>query len=156
MAIGINDIGQAVGTSTTAANGFEQAVIWNGTNPTVLNSLGGPSWASSINNSGQVVGTSYTAGNSQRRGVIWDGTTVIDINTLLASGPSGLVIASLIGINSGGQIVGYGFDILGNAVAVLLNPVSQTPLPAALPLLASGLGVLWIVVRGGSRTGRTS
>jgi hypothetical protein len=64
------------------------------------------------------------------------------VNTLLTSDPLGLVISILTGINSSGQIVGYGYDSAGHTDAVLLTPVSTTPLPAALPMFLSGLGVI--------------
>jgi probable HAF family extracellular repeat protein len=137
----INNSGQVAGYSWTAGNASQQAVVWNGTAPTVLGSLGGTnSSAAAINDSGQVVG--YSTTTTGQFGTIWNGTTAININTLLTSDPSGILLLALTGINSFGQIVGYGSDSSGNWDAVLLTPtssVSATPIPAALPLFASGL-----------------
>jgi probable HAF family extracellular repeat protein len=143
----INNSGQVAGYSWTAGNASQQAVVWNGTAPTVLGSLGGTnSSAAAINDSGQVVG--YSTTTTGQFGTIWNGTTAININTLLTSDPSGILLLALTGINSFGQIVGYGSDSSGNWDAVLLTPtssVSATPIPAALPLFASGLGALGLL-----------
>ena len=40
---------------------------------------------------------------------------------------------------------GYGTDSLGLQSPFLLTPVSETPLPAALPLFATGLGALGLL-----------
>lgn len=145
-AAAINNAGQAVGTAFSGEFGeIRTAVIWNGTSPTVLGSLGGTSsWALAINDAGLVVGASSPV-DSLPHGTIWDGTTAIDINTLLASDP--LIIGALTGINSIGQIIGSAYGDNGEGYAVLLTPVAQTPLPAALPLFASGLGALWFAAR---------
>ena len=143
----INNAGQVVGTAFSGEIGeIRTAVIWNGTSPTVLGSLGGTSsWALAINDAGLVVGSSSPV-DSTSHGAIWDGTTAVDINTLLASDPLGMIINALTGINSSGQIIGSAFNDDG-LYAVLLTPVAQTPLPAALPLFASGLGALWFAGR---------
>ncbi len=147
----INNAGQVVGSARYGEYGeTEVAVIWNGTASTVLGSLGGPSSrANAINDAGLVVGSSRPVDDSSR-GTIWDGTTAIDINTLLTSDPFGMIIYALTGINSSGQIVGSGYSWENETFyAVLLTPVAQTPLPAALPLFASGLSALWFAGRRG-------
>ena len=145
----INNAAQVVGSARYGEYGeTEVAVIWNGTTPTVLGSLGGSSSrATAINDAGLVVGSSRPVDDSSR-GTIWDGTTAIDINTLLTSDPFGMIIYALTGINSSGQIVGSAYSWEDESFyAVLLTPVAQTPLPAALPLFASGLGALWFAGR---------
>jgi len=52
------------------------------------------------------------------------------------------------GINNSGQIVGYYGDNGTNpsgAHGFLATPISETPLPATLPLFASGLGALGVL-----------
>lgn len=145
----INNAGQVVGSADYGEYGETKvAVIWNGITPTVLGSLGGPSSsASAINDAGLVVGSSRPI-DAGSRGTIWDGTTAIDVNTLLTSDPFGMIIQALTGINSSGQIVGSAYSWEEEKLyAVLLTPVAQTPLPAALPLFASGLGALWFAGR---------
>jgi probable HAF family extracellular repeat protein len=138
-AVAINDSGQVVGDTTTTS-GVTRAVIWNGTTPTALGSLGGTSSiAQAINNSGEVVGQSNLAGDAQSHGTIWNGTMAIDINTVLATDPSGIVVDSLTGINSSGQIVGEGQDSTGHYDAILLTPVaSAVPEPSTWAMLILG------------------
>jgi len=64
-AAAVNASGQVVGFSFTAGNAADDAVVWNGTTPTVLGSLGGNSGASAINSSGQVAGYSTASGGAQ-------------------------------------------------------------------------------------------
>ena len=65
-----------------------------------------------------------------------------DLNTLLDSSGAGWTLQLALGINSSGQIVGYGLNELGQTEGFLLTPNAETPLPAALPLFATGLGAL--------------
>lgn len=118
---GINDLGQVVG-GVTFSSRSSSAVIWQGQSLTVLGSLGGSyADAKAINDIGQVVGD---GGNSRhlQSGIVWSGATAIDVNNLLSSDPEGLFIESLDGINSLGQIIGFGLDSLGNEYPVLLTP----------------------------------
>jgi len=99
-ATGINASGQVVGYSITTGGG-EDAVVWNGTTPTVLGTVGGTSSkAIGINASGQVAGYSYTAGNAVQEAVVWNGTTPTVLNSLSGSG------SNAFGINDSGQVVG--------------------------------------------------
>jgi probable HAF family extracellular repeat protein len=154
----INNAGQVVGTSTTTTTipgvFSAEAVIWNGTTPTVLGSLGGSggySSATAINNAGQVVG--YSEPTGPPHGVVWDGTTAIDVNTLLTSDPSGLVIDALLGINSSGEIVGVGIDSAGNQDAILLTPVEAVPETSTWAMMILGFaGVGFMAYRRKSKS----
>ena len=77
IANGINDFGQAVGSS--AGPDFEYAVEWSGGRIINLGGLPGSvdSVASSINNAGQVVGVSYGAFGPQA--TEWSGGRVINL-----------------------------------------------------------------------------
>ena len=64
---------------------------------------------------------------------------VIDLNDVLANGSDWASLNSASGINDAGQIVGYGKTIDGENRAYVLTIV---PIPAAVWLFASGLGLL--------------
>jgi len=174
VAYAINNAGQVVGYIPFNSNGFVQAVIWNGTIPTALGTLGGigppydvfgDSSAHGINDAGEVVGTSFSFGEAGFNGshaVIWNGTTPIDLNTMLNISGLDWTLLGAIAINNIGQIIGDGFDPLGQLVGFLLTPSSDpvvptlppppplrppaaTPLPAALPLFATGLGAMGLL-----------
>lgn len=96
-ALGINEVGQVVGTY----NG--RAILWNGTTATVLANLGfEDARANDINNAGEIVGYSTVlAGTFTRHATLWSGTTVTDLGTL---GGSWSGAAS---INEAGQVAGH-------------------------------------------------
>jgi probable HAF family extracellular repeat protein len=145
LALAINDAGQVVGLASDST-GVDEPVIWSGTTPTVLGTLGYGGFANAINDTGQIVGEAFTPYTgtpySNVRAVIWDGTTAIDLNTLINGGSAGWTLYQAFSINILGQIVGVGTNPSGLSEAFLLTPAAQTPLPAALPLFATGLGVL--------------
>ena len=60
LARGINNSGQVVGTSQVS--GDFRAVVWNGTTPTFLSSVGLHSEGNSINDAGQVAGVQGECG----------------------------------------------------------------------------------------------
>jgi probable HAF family extracellular repeat protein len=146
-AYGINDNGQVVGDSDG------QAALWDSTtlSYTDLRTLGGStSRAYGINNRGQVVGHSYTTGNAADHAFIWDGNTMIDLNTLLDSSIGWYDLEVAYDINNSGEIVGWGYNSQMQEQGFLLTPSShpsETPLPAALPLFATGLGVMGLLGR---------
>ncbi len=156
-AVAINNTGVAVGW--TDFTGVEIATIWNGTTPTYLGTLPGmlESTANSINDAGVVVGYNTSFSSPASLGVIWDGTTPINLSTLLDSSDASWIISEAFAINDAGDIVAQGYDTVGSTAfqgtALLLTPcetctpiggaaVGTTPLPAALPLFATGLGAL--------------
>lgn len=79
--------------------------------------------ASDINSRGQIVGHAGPFLNFPTFGgiaVLWQDGKAIDLNTTIPEG-SGWVLRSAEGINSRGQIVGYG-TLAGEARAFLLTP----------------------------------
>jgi probable HAF family extracellular repeat protein len=123
-----------VGRSNTTNNNSIQAVIWNGTTPTVLSGLGGTySEALGINASGQVVGVSRSTGNSSDQAVIWNGTTPTVLGGL------GGTFSAASGINASGQVVGYSRPT-GNADirAVVWNGTTVPDLNTALFAIGAG------------------
>ena len=102
----INASGQVAGNAT-APDGSQVAVVWNGTTPTYLTSLGGIpplsrsfSAATGINNSGQVTGYSSAPFSSYSHSVLWNGTTPTDLNLPMGNASQGNAI------NDSGQIAG--------------------------------------------------
>jgi len=78
---GINNLGQAVGTSETATGEFH-AFLWQAGALTDLGTLGGSfSGAQAINDVGQVVGVSRTAAG-HLHAFLWEAGTLTDLGTL--------------------------------------------------------------------------
>jgi hypothetical protein len=93
-----------------------------------------------LNDKGEVVGTSYDNSNGNSEATLWIGTTPYNLNNLVnASSLDGYVLAVSIGINNNGQIIADGTNANGATAGFVLTP---TPIPAALPLFAGGLGIL--------------
>ncbi len=111
---GINDLGQAVGSSETASgdtHAFRTAPN-SPINPSTddLGTLGGRrSVANGINNFGQVVGSSSiaTTANGDTHAFLYDEGQMLDLNNLIPTG-SNFVLRTANAINNKGQIVGSG------------------------------------------------
>ncbi|MDA2923688.1 SBBP repeat-containing protein [Acidobacteria bacterium AH-259-L09] len=113
-AFGINDRGDMVGESLTAA-GEKHAFLWTDAQGMLdLGTLGGPTSAAlAINNQGQVVGYSTNA-SEDRRPFLWTaGQGMADLGTL--GGTEGIARA----INEAGQIVGESLTAAGARHATL-------------------------------------
>jgi probable HAF family extracellular repeat protein len=97
----INASGVVVGQSSpgpTGGNGA-RAVVWTGTTPTDLGTLGGQqSQANAINDLGQIVGLSFLADGSLRA-ALWQNGTIVNLG-------SGANFSYATAINNAGQIVG--------------------------------------------------
>jgi len=130
----INDHGQVVGTQAVGQGLATLATIWNGTIPTVLNTLGGTySSASGINNLGQVVGSSSISGNARSDATIWSGVSVTDLGAN----------AEAFSINDSGEIVGAGGYNGGGFPfnhALVWNTGSTTPTDLNYLMDSSGIG----------------
>lgn len=145
----VNEVGQVVG-NYRSSSGTTRAALWSGTTATDLGTLGGSfSAAADINSTGQIVGSATTAGDADQVATIWDGGTAMDLNTLLFANAAGWKLQSANGINDKGQIIAFGYNELSGGSTVLLTPIEPTvvPLPAALPLLLSGLAALGVASR---------
>jgi uncharacterized membrane protein len=121
LAYGINDSGQVVGASFSAAGG-NRAVIWNGTTPTVLDNLPAETTAQAwdINNASQRVGISGSALHA----VSWLNTTAItDLGTY-----------SALAVNNSGVVVGY-HTVSGQLYASYWSDITSA---GSVTLLPSG------------------
>ena len=118
-AYGINDAGQVVGYSDTAA-GAQHAFITgpNGVGMTDLGTLGGGySYAYGINDAGQVVGYSDTAAGARHAFITGpNGVGMTDLGTL------GGGYSFAYGINDAGQVVGYSNTAAGAQHAFITGP----------------------------------
>jgi probable HAF family extracellular repeat protein len=127
VALSINNRGQVVGGSSLAADStasyLTDAFLW--TKETGMQDLGTlpgdvASTGLEINECGALVGPSFDAAGNLRA-FIWQNGTMTDLNTLIpADSPLYLLFAG--GINSSGEIAGFGVTISGDVHGFLLTP----------------------------------
>jgi len=124
-AVGINDNGQVVASN---------AVIWNGTTPTILGSIpGGMNGAFGINNAGQVAGYIATSTNNNGMATVWNGTTPAILDTL-----PGATSSVAFSINNIGQAAGYSLNTSsGISQATIWNGAAPTALDSRSSMRAT-------------------
>ena len=129
FAYGINDKGQVVGFYLSG-NG-EYGFLYSGGIYTTLE-FGSITYPLGINNAGQIVGESNAGGFLYSAGTF----TVIADPLATSTDPRD--------INNVGQIAGmyYGTPVGNNDIVYGFLATPSTPLPAALPLFATGLGMM--------------
>lgn len=141
----INNNGIIVGNGRSLTSGLDQRAMWwdeNGVIHTLDPFAGGNRsqfWA--LNDAGVMVGyarNGVTAA-SDRATISYDGITLIDLNTLVVDLTGWQTLTQAYDINGSGQIVGVGILSNGQQGAFILTAV---PIPAAVWLFASGLGLL--------------
>lgn len=152
FALGINDLGQVVGSSGTCANtgvnvnGLfygSHAVLWENGSVTDLGNLGGTQGkAGAINNRGEVAGFSGLPGDTTVHSFLW--TMLAGMQDLGALGAD--ILGDPTGINSSSQVVGGSCDTDGNCRAFLWQNNKMMDLndliPADSPLyLIYALGI---------------
>jgi probable HAF family extracellular repeat protein len=123
----INDSGQVVGYSYTPS-GVYHAFLDDGAGMQDLGTLAGGNFnssADSINSAGQVVGVSQTLIGPMTvdHAFLYDGAGIHDLNDMIPSG-TGWTLVHATGINTQGQIVGWG-DINDHPHAYLLTPLDS-------------------------------
>ena len=144
LALGINDIGQVVGTSNITGNVAQRAFITgaNGVGITDLGTLGGDiSQATDINNSGVVVGYSYIEDNFTYHAFMTgaNGVGLIDLNSLVTLGSNDFLTVAT-GLNDNGQILAR--SILGCSYLI----TAAVPEPETCTLMLLGLSMIGFIV----------
>jgi probable HAF family extracellular repeat protein len=139
---GVNSSGQVTGYAATASGDNHAFITSLNGQMTDFGTLGGV-WGegNGINDLGQVVGRSLTT-NGSIHAFVTDNGVMRDINSLLSSNIGNLVLTDATSINDAGQITGYAVNANGLFSVFLLTPVSAVPVPGAVWLFASGLGLL--------------
>lgn len=149
QATAVSDSGEVVGFASLAS-GYQNAFAMIGGTMTDLGTLGLSSYAYGVNDSGEVVGYSYLDGGGQAAFLDYDGT-MLNLNSLIPA-DSGWDLLAAYGINDAGQITGVGlYD--GQLSAFLLTdpppagggPITATPEPSELGIMAAGLALLAFV-----------
>jgi probable HAF family extracellular repeat protein len=139
----INNNGTIAGAARTTTTGTVLfATTWDTDgNITFLNNAGAfGSKAWSINDDGVIVGYDQIAKGNARAFVALDGLNMVDLNTLVdLTGTDFVSLNHAFDVNANGDIVGMGITASGEERAFFLAAV---PVPAAVWLFASGLGVL--------------
>ena len=122
LAYAINDHGQVVGYSETAA-GDTHACLWQNGQPIDLGTIGtgSQSQAVAINNQGYAVGTSGVDRSGMTHAALWVGGRGVDLNKRVVNGKT-WILAEARSINNGNAIVGSG-SVNGERHAFLLTPV---------------------------------
>jgi uncharacterized membrane protein len=137
---GINDAGQIVGTYKSvdfrSSHGFLEN---NGVFTTI--DIPGESFTTpvGINNQGQIVGT-FRNSSGFSEGFLDTNGIFTTINA------PGAVDTVPLGINDRGQIVGFFIDTSNGLLGFVATP-APIPEPASLPLVASGLAAIVMIVR---------
>jgi probable HAF family extracellular repeat protein len=139
FALGINDLGQVVGSSGTCANtgvtalGLlygRHAVLWDNGSVTDLGSLGGTMGkAGAINNRGDIAGFSGLPGDTSVHAFLWTQDT--GMQDLGALGED--VLGDPAGINNSDQVVGGSCDNSGNCRAFFWQKKVMMDLNALIP-----------------------
>jgi hypothetical protein len=140
----INNNGVIVGNGRVSGSNTQYGMIWDSGVLTVLGDLGGNGsrlW--SINDAGVAVGWARDADNIKWALVTYDGgQTIVDLNTLVTGLGDFTTLNEAYDVNENGNIAGYGTLSDGSQGAFVISIV---PIPAAVWLFASGLGMLgWI------------
>lgn len=131
IATAINNLGQAVGTSSFTGVGTRAALYSNGT-VTDLGTLpnGDYSVASGINDSGVIVGSASVVPNLRdvTHAFVYSNGQLTDLNSLIPA-DTGLTLKSATGINNSGQIVGSALNNSGRTQGFLYTNGSVRELP---------------------------
>ena len=126
---GINDLGQAVGSSGTCTNIATHAVLWENDTAFQLPDLGRTgSDAYAINNHGQIVGYVQSPDGTTIFAAIWQNGGVTSIPTL-----PGDSAAFATGVNNRGQVVGSTFNSTGWSHGFISQDGVMTDLNTLIP-----------------------
>lgn len=126
VALGLNNLGQAVGFATLSDNVSFHGFLWSREMGRIVDlgtAAGMPSSSAiAINDSGVVVGVSTDSMNLVA--TIWKHDKATDLNTLIPANSSPYLLLAC-SINTKGQIIGLGVDGSGNLHGFELDPIDQ-------------------------------
>jgi probable HAF family extracellular repeat protein len=139
--LAINNAGQVTGFSNTTSDASDHAFLFSNGRMIDLGSFGGCcSEGLGINNAGQVVGDSESP-DSVSHAFLYSNGQVIDLNSLIDP-TLGIYLYTATAINDHGQIVAT-----SDAGAVLLTPVSESPVPEPRTWTLLSLPLLTLLLR---------
>jgi probable HAF family extracellular repeat protein len=128
VALGINNLGQAVGASDIAGDETFHGFIWSReTGMQDVGTLPGDvaSGALGINDAGEMIGVSFDKDFNPTAFVQQPGGVMTDLNTLIpANSPLFLILGC--SINSRGELAGIGVNDAGEAHAFLASPIGSS------------------------------
>ncbi len=141
----VNSFGVIVGASATS-EGADRATMWSGGSITDLGLLAGDEQSSAldISDAGEIVGYSTDEFHNERA-FVYSGGTMYDLNALM--GGSGWTLNEATGINSNGDICGWGRNPYGLESGYLLTRIDESgdvPEPGTFALV--GLGLVGLLV----------
>jgi hypothetical protein len=137
QATGVNNSGLVAGFYENASTLFTAFSKLGGSVTTFQFPGSVSTQALGVNNLGQIVGN-YIDANGVMHGFFDNGGVFMTLD------PPGATGTAANGINDLGQIVGF-YTNANNATIGFETQISETPLPAALPLFATGLGALGLL-----------
>ena len=126
----VNDRGQVAGYFSIPPYTHSHPYLYNAGFLTDLGTLGGNSaWAYNINSIGDIVGSSEVNGDYYYHSFIYSNGKMHDLSSLVING-TGWTMERANGINDAGQIIGNGFNPLGQRHGFLLNPIPMESIQA--------------------------
>lgn len=149
--LGINDLGDVVGSSFLAGDTVSRPFLWSGGVMQQLPLLPGDTSGSAraINNLGQIVGISVS------RAVRWDNGVVTDLNTAATAAAGWVQLRAALGINDAGQIVGYG-QRTGSPLTTLRAFLLTNGVITDLGTLGGGSATGWGINNAGQVVGQST
>jgi probable HAF family extracellular repeat protein len=130
VAFAINNRGQIVGSVGVPGQPYHHGFLWQHGTMSDLGTLPGlpVSLANAINNRGQVVGFSQDPNGNNSVAWLWQNGVMTNLNTFIPAG-SPMFLTEALGINSRGEIEGYGSFSNGVVRGYLLTPCGTARSP---------------------------
>lgn len=144
----INEAGQVAGYSVgydAQGNRRSRSFLYSNGQMSDLGSFGGSlTSVRGLNEAGQVVGHSYTAGNADYDAFLYVHGSLINLDSLVGS--IGLMDTQSAGFNWDGEVVGWGYNAVGELRYFQLTEVKTQSVPEPTALLLAGSGLLGLAL----------